>query len=166
MSSYEFVSVWTIDAPLGAVWAAIKDSEAWPTWWRGVVRVVELKPGDDDGLGAVHRSTWKSALPYKLEFDSEIIRIEELKLIEARAFGELDGSGLWQFSETDSGVSVQYDWLVQTTKPWMNLIAPLAKPVFKWNHDVIMLWGEEGLRKRLAIVSPDRSATIDFPICR
>ena len=150
MSSYEFVSVWTIDAPLEAVWATIKDSEAWPEWWCGVVSVVELKPGDEKGNGAIHRSTWKSALPYKLEFDSEIIRIEEFKLIEARAFGELDGLGLWQFSQMDSSVRVQYDWCVKTTKPWMNLIAPLARPLFKWNHDVIMRWGEQGLKKRLA----------------
>ncbi len=150
MSSYEFVSVWTIDAPLEAVWATIKDSKAWPEWWRGVVSVVELKPGDNSGVGAIHRSTWKSALPYKLEFDSEIIRIEEFKLIEARAFGELDGLGLWQFSQMNSSVRVQYDWCVKTTKPWMNLIAPLAKPLFKWNHDVIMRWGEQGLKKRLA----------------
>lgn len=150
MSRYEFVSVWTIGAPLEVVWATIKDSKAWPTWWRGVVSVVELKPGDANGVGAIHRSTWKSALPYKLEFDSEIIRIEELKLIEARAFGELDGLGLWQFAPTDSGVCVQYDWHVQTTKAWMNLIAPLARPLFKWNHDVIMRWGEKGLKKRLA----------------
>ncbi len=41
---------------------------------------------------AIRRSTWKSKLPYKLEFDSEIVRIEPMKIIEARAFGELDGS--------------------------------------------------------------------------
>ncbi len=150
MNSYEFVSVWMIDAPLESVWQAIKKSESWPEWWRGVVRVVELKPGDDNGVGAIHRSTWKSVLPYKLEFDSEVIRIEQLKLIEARAFGELDGHGLWQFSETGSCVQVQYDWRVQTTKPWMNLIAPIAKPFFRWNHDKIMSWGEEGLKKWLA----------------
>ena len=149
MSSYEFISIWIIDAPLQQVWETIKASDAWPTWWRGVISVVEIKPGDDNGVGAIHRSTWKSALPYKLEFDSEIIRIEERKLIEAHAFGELDGHGLWQFAETVSGTRVQYDWEVQTTKSWMNLIAPLARPLFKWNHDVIMRWGEEGLKKRL-----------------
>jgi hypothetical protein len=79
------------------------------------------------------------------------VRIEHLKLIEARAFGELDGSGLWQFfDESIDRTRVQYDWRVKTTKRWMNAIAPLARPVFRWNHNVIMGWGEEGLRKRLA----------------
>jgi hypothetical protein len=151
MSDYEFVTIWHFDAPIERVWEEIKHSERWSEWWKGVQRVIELKEGDADGLGSIRRSTWKSALPYTLEFDSEIIRIEHLKLIEARAFGELDGSGLWQFFREERGSTrVRYDWKVKTTKPWMNLIAPLARPFFRWNHNVIMGWGEEGLRKRLA----------------
>ncbi len=149
MSDYEFVSVWTIAAPIDSVWDAIKRSEDWPAWWKGVLSVIELKPGDVDGIGAVHRSTWKSALPYTLEFDSEVVRMEKQRLIEARAFGELDGRGVWRFEQTETGTRVQYDWTVKTTKAWMNLIAPIAKPLFKWSHDIIMNWGEEGLRKLL-----------------
>jgi hypothetical protein len=151
MSDYEFVTIWRFDAPIEEVWEQIKHSESWNEWWKGVISVVELKKGDEDGLGSIRRSTWKSALPYTLEFDSEIIRIERLKLIEARAFGELDGNGLWQFfDEGDGKTRVRYDWKVKTTKPWMNFIAPLARPFFRWNHNVIMRWGEEGLKKRLS----------------
>lgn len=140
-----------MDAPLEQVWEAIKHSESWPEWWKGVIRVVELRAGDADGLGGIRRSTWKSALPYKLEFDSEIVRIEHLKLIEARAFGELEGQGLWTFeAEAVDKTRVQYDWRVETTKPWMNLLAPLAKPFFRWNHDIVMGWGEDGLKRRLS----------------
>jgi hypothetical protein len=151
MSVYEFVTVWSLDAPIEKVWEEVKHSGNWNEWWKGVLRVEELKKGDDDGLGSIGRSTWKSAQPYTLEFDSEIVRIEHLRLIEARAFGELEGNGLWQFfDEGNSRTRVQYDWKVGTTKPWMNLIAPIAKPFFRWNHDVIMSWGEEGLKKRIA----------------
>jgi hypothetical protein len=31
----------------------------------------------------------------------------------------------------------------------MNLLAPIAKPVFAWNHDVVMRQGGEGLARRL-----------------
>lgn len=75
--------------------------------------------------------------------------MEKQRLIEARAFGELDGRGVWRFEQTETGTRVQYDWTVKTTKAWMNLIAPIAKPLFKWSHDIIMNWGEEGLRKLL-----------------
>jgi hypothetical protein len=33
----------------------------------------------------------------------------------------------------------------------MNLLAPIAKPFFSWNHNVVMGWGGEGLAKRLGI---------------
>lgn len=111
--------------------------------------VKELKPGDESGLGAIHRSTWRSVLPYTLEFDSEVISIEKHNFIEARAFGELDGLGLWQFESNGDSTHVRYDWKVSTTKQWMNLLAPVAKPIFRWNHDAIMGWGEKGLKRRL-----------------
>jgi len=34
-------------------------------------------------------------------------------------------------------------------EPWMNLLAPIARPLFEWNHNVVMNWGAEGLEKRL-----------------
>jgi uncharacterized protein YndB with AHSA1/START domain len=147
---YEFTTVWRFDAPVEKVWALIKDSETWSDWWKGVLRVEKLKDGDASGVGAIHRSTWKSALPYKLIFDSETVRVEEQKLIEVRAFGELNGSGIWTLTAEDAQhTRVRYDWRVKTTKGWMNLLAPLAKPFFRWNHDTIMNWGGEGLAKRL-----------------
>ncbi len=147
---YEFVTVWRFDAPLERVWDVIKHSEHWHEWWKGVVKVVELKPGDADGLGSIRRSTWKSALPYTLEFDSEIVRILPLNIIEARAFGELEGTGLWTLTaENENTTRVRYDWKVRTTKSWMNLISPIAKPFFRWNHNIIMGWGGEGLAKKL-----------------
>ena len=146
---YEFVTIWRFDAPVENVWKEIKDSGSWSEWWRGVINVEELKSGDEDGVGKIVRSTWKSALPYKLIFDSEIVRVEHLRAIEARAFGELDGLGLWHFEDLEGETRVQYDWRVKTTKQWMNYLAPVAKPFFKWNHNVIMRWGGEGLANRL-----------------
>ena len=147
---YEFMTIWRFDAPIDKVWDAIKQSENWSDWWKGVIKIVELKDGDAEGIGKIIRSTWRSALPYTLEFDSEVVRIEELKLIEARAFGELEGIGLWTLTaENENQTSVRYDWKVKTTKAWMNYLAPIAKPFFRWNHDTIMNWGGNGLAKKL-----------------
>jgi len=152
MANYEFVTHWTIDAPIDRVYAAIEDANSWPKWWPGVLSSVELEPGDPDGVGSIRRSVWKSALPYKLEFDSQVVRIEKMKLIEIRAFGHLDGRGVWNLeSDGASKTRVRYDWTVQTTKGWMNVLSPIARPLFRWNHDVIMGWGEEGLNKYLAV---------------
>ena len=147
---YQFVTVWRFDAPVERVWTPIKDSETWSDWWKGVLKVEKLKDGDARGIGAIHRSTWKSALPYKLIFDSETVRVEELKLIEVRAFGELEGAGIWTLTaENENTTRVEYDWRVKTTKRWMNFLAPVAKPFFRWNHDHVMNWGGEGLAKKL-----------------
>lgn len=147
---YEFITVWRFDAPIEPVWRLIERSETWSDWWKGVLRVEVLKEGDASGVGKIVRSTWKSVLPYTLVFDSEIVCVEKFKLIEARAFGELEGTGLWRFSsEQGNSTRVQYDWRVRTTKKWMNFIAPAAGPFFRWNHDAIMRWGGAGLAEKL-----------------
>jgi Polyketide cyclase / dehydrase and lipid transport len=150
VSDYEFKTVWRYNAPIEAVWDEIKAIENWSEWWKGVLNVQELKSGDNDGVGAIYRTTWKSALPYKLKFDSEVVKVDHLKTIEARAFGELEGFGIWTFIAEDENVTrLQYDWRVIATKRWMKLLSPVAKPFFRWNHDVIMNWGGKGLAKKL-----------------
>ncbi|HET7289452.1 MAG TPA: polyketide cyclase, partial [Thermodesulfobacteriota bacterium] len=80
-------------------------------------------------------------------------------LMEGVARGELDGSGLWNLSKDGEYTTARYDWQVETTKPWMNLIAPLARPLFKWNHDIVMKWGAQGLARRLdAVVIEERES--------
>jgi hypothetical protein len=149
MADYNFVTLWRFRAPLAAVWDSVYRSEEWPAWWRGVERVEVLEEGDANHVGGVRRYTWKSRLPYRLSFDMRVVRVEPLSLIEGEAFGELTGRGLWTFSSAGGATDVRYDWSVETTRPWMNLLAPLARPLFKWNHDVVMAWGAEGLARRL-----------------
>lgn len=149
MPAYEFKTIWRIDAPADRVWDAIYHSEKWPEWWRGVEEVTELKKGDDLGVGSIRRYIWKSLLPYRLKFDVETVRVEPMKVIEGIAHGELRGRGIWQIT-TEGGLTVaRYDWQVDTAKQWMNALSPIARPLFKWNHDIVMGWGAEGLRKLL-----------------
>ena len=44
-----------------------------------------------------------------------------------------------------------YEWNVSTGKPWMKAMAPLARPLFAWNHDRVMRWGGEGLARELGV---------------
>ena len=157
MKTYEFVTIWHVRAPVESVWNEIYHSELWPTWCKGVESVEEVRAGDEKGVGSIRRYTWKSKLPYRLAFDMETVRVEPPMLLEGVATGELAGRGLWQLSKGGSDTVARYDWKVQTTKQWMNLLAPLARPVFKWNHNVVMSWGAEGLASRLkASVSEQR----------
>jgi hypothetical protein len=161
MADYAFTTIWHVAAPVAPVWMAITETERWPQWWRGVETVVRLHAGDSRGIGALYRYTWKSKLPYPLSFEMETTHIEPFQRIEGHARGELQGLGCWSFNEADGITTVRYDWIVSTTKAWMNLLAPLARPVFVWNHDVVMAWGYDGLVRLLSAslgVSPSQIA--------
>jgi uncharacterized protein YndB with AHSA1/START domain len=149
MKTYNFVTIWRVNAPIESVWNEIYHSKEWPAWWKGVESVSEIRNGDENGVGSVHRYTWKSKLPYRLSFDMQTVRIEPPLLLEGIAVGELQGRGLWQLTTESNDTIVRYDWSVETTKRWMNLLSPIARPLFEWNHDVVMSWGAKGLAKRL-----------------
>ena len=144
MASYSFVTTWILDAPREDIWQAIYAIERWPEWWRGVRRVEKLEQGDAEGVGALYNHEWRSVIPYPVRFETRITRIERPHLIEARADGGLAGTGRWRFFD-GRDTAVTYEWNVRTTKPWMNLVAPIARPVFRWNHNAVMHQGGEGL---------------------
>ncbi len=150
MPDYQFITNWKFKAPLEQVWHEIKTMSRWPEWWSYVEKVELLKQGDADDIGSVRRITWKTALPYSLTFDSELVLMERFRRMEGRAFGELEGVGIWTFHEENGTTHVRYDWQVKTTKLWMNLLAPIAWPIFAWNHDKVMNAGFKGLETRLA----------------
>jgi uncharacterized protein YndB with AHSA1/START domain len=149
MSEYRFLTTWCLEAPIDPVWDAIHDSERWPRWWRGVERVVELEPADESGSGQLARYTWKSRLPYELEFEIRTTCVDRPHRLEGEATGELEGTGRWRLFASDTATAVLYEWNVQTTRAWMNRLAPVARPVFAWNHDYVMRNGAHGLARLL-----------------
>jgi hypothetical protein len=88
-------------------------------------------------------------LPYRLGFDIQVRHIEPPTTLEAVATGELEGVGRWTLTPADGGTLVRYDWDVRTTRWWMNLAAPVARPAFTWNHDALMREAAESLARRL-----------------
>jgi hypothetical protein len=148
---YRFLTTWLLETSPERAWEAIEDVRAWPGWWRGVERVEVLDPGDDRSIGSRHRVTWRSRVPYPLTFDFEVARVDRPRLMEGRAAGDLEGAGSWRLFEHDGVTAVVYDWDVATTRRWMNLVGPVARPVFSWNHDVVMRWGGEGVARRLGV---------------
>jgi uncharacterized protein YndB with AHSA1/START domain len=155
MPQYTFLTTWCLEASREQVWDAIWESERWPQWWRGVVASERLVEGDETGIGQVGRYTWRSRLPYALDFEMTTTRVEKPHLLEGEAQGELAGVGRWRLFEEDGAVgdgpvtAVVYEWKVHTTKPWMNLLSPIARPVFEWNHDWVMRNGGQGLARLL-----------------
>ena len=149
MYQYSFVTEWTFESPLENVWNEIRDVDRWPDWWKYVKSVELIKNGGPDEIGTVRRITWSTALPYTLSFDTELTHMDPFRRMEGIAHGELSGKGIWTFAQEGDKTHVRYDWEVRTTKQWMNLLAPIARPLFHWNHDKVMNAGYTGLKKRL-----------------
>lgn len=149
MAEYRLLTIWRIEAPLEKVYAAIQNSLRWPDWWPGVQKVEQAAAGDADGINSVRRYFWQGQLPYRVVFDVRATRIEALVAIEGRAEGDLEGSGRWHFSREGKVSVVRYEWHVRSTRWWMNLIAPLARPMFIRNHARLMAQGGEGLARLL-----------------
>ena len=149
MTDYAFLTTWLLDSPRLPVWEAIHDQAGWPSWWRGVEEAVELRPGDEDGVGSISRMVWKGLLPYRVSFEVTTTRVERPNLMEGHAVGELEGIGRWRLYEQDGVTAVLYEWNVATIRPWMNRLAPLLRPAFEWNHDRVMARGGEGIARLL-----------------
>lgn len=146
---YEFLTTWLIEAPREDAWDVIWDSERWPDWWRGVVEAVETGPGSPSGTGRRGHYAWRSRIPYSLRFDAVSTAVERPRLLAGEATGDLEGTGIWRFTEDGGLTTITYEWNVRTTKRWMNALEPMAAPLFRWNHDRVMSWGGEGLARRL-----------------
>jgi uncharacterized protein YndB with AHSA1/START domain len=148
---YRFLTTWLLEASRESAWEVLQDPLRWPEWWRGVVRVSELDGGDECRVGSRYRIAWRSRVPYELEFDFTVRGVDPPCCMAGEATGQLLGSGTWRLFEQDSVTAVVYEWEVDTAKRWMNILRPVARPVFEYNHDVVMRWGGEGLARRLGV---------------
>jgi uncharacterized protein YndB with AHSA1/START domain len=151
MAEYRFLTTWLLQAPREPIWDAIYESEKWPEWWHGVVEAEKLEEGDESGVGQYGRYVWKSKLPYRLEFFVRTTKVEKPHLLEGNAEGELAGVGRWRLFEQGGVTAALYEWNVRTTRPWMNLLSPVARPIFAVNHDYVMRNGAHGLAKLLGV---------------
>jgi len=151
VTQYHLASRWTFAAPVGAVWSELSRPELWPQWWKGVLAVRLLEQGDDNGMGAYRRVTWRGALVPRVTFNLRTVKIEPRALIESVADGELTGVGRWQLARAGSGTEVQHDWIVNVNVPAVPIIAGLAGVLFKWNYRLHMEAGRRGLESRVGV---------------
>ncbi len=161
MMNYDLTSCWQIAAPREAVYRALGQPTDWPRWWQGLRRVEELgscnehsndqsnEHSNEQGTGRGYRYHWQSPLGYPLRFEIRVIRLYAPWLIAGQASGDVEGWGCWQLTEAAGMTRVRYRWRVRTTRPWMNLSAPLARPLFVWSHDAMMQSGAVGLSRWL-----------------
>lgn len=149
MVNYNFLTIWKFSAPLDKVYDVIRDADKYHLWWKGQSPVQTISNGNGYGVGTVKRFRTRSILPYSLVYDGIVLDVQPLKRIEGKTIGDLKGHGIWEFDCKSGATIASYYWNVKTDVHWMNALAPFLKPVFEWNHDVVMRWGAEGLARYL-----------------
>ena len=125
--------------------------EDWPAWWPSVRRVEPVAAGDRDGVGAVYRLTWQTALPYTLALATEVTANDPVRRIEVRARGDVEGTGTWTLRPKAGTTLVRYCWRVGVTRAWMRVGLPLLRPAFAWNHGKVMEAGRFVLGQHVAV---------------
>lgn len=147
---FVLTSRWRLDTSPEAVWQLLTDIEAWPAWWRYVRRVRRIERSATSPVGDVAELVWGSALLYGIRLRVTTLAAERPTRLEGQSQGDLNGFGIWLLdAATDAGVDVTYRWEVVLERPWMRALSFLLRPVFEWNHFVIMRAGAAGMARRL-----------------
>lgn len=164
MAHYQFESEWVLSAPIDRVFDVMTRPEEFSQWWSSVKNSRLIETGDSDGLGAKARYSIKSPLGYKMHFEMTVVDFDRPNRIHSLARGDLIGTGTHLFESRGESTAVTYLWYVSTTKRWMNVLEPVAKPLFAWAYHHAMREGCAGLAKHLgARLISTSSKLVDKP---
>ena len=147
MATYRFVSTWRLPAPVERVWDALQ-LPGMP-WWPNMVRFRPLTPGPTR-VGSRSERVTRGALPYTLRYEMTVTHIDPPREMAYTSAGDLVGEGRYVLHPSAGGTEVVFHWNVETTGRWLNLLAPLLKPLFAWNHNRVMADGERALARYLS----------------
>ncbi|MGW2839978.1 SRPBCC family protein [Streptomyces sp. NPDC001493] len=140
---YRFTSLWDLPAPPAAVLAVLERGEEYPRWWPQIREVAQV----DSTTG---RARFRSVLPYDLVVTLEQGRSDPAAgILEVTMRGDLEGWARWTVTGRGDGSRVRYDQEVEVHKRLMRLLAPVARPVFRANHALMMRAARRGLTARL-----------------
>ena len=142
---FEFFDEWRLAAQSDAVWAVVRNVESWPDWWPSVRSVTPIP----ERTALTLEFRFRTRLPYDMAFAAELVRDDRLFWAEAQVTGRVNGSGRCVATAIDGGTLVRFDWWVCPEVAWMRAVAPLARPVFSWNHRSLMAEGATALARRL-----------------
>lgn len=152
LTTYRFESTWELPGTADAAWTAIvDDARDYPVWWPDIASAEVLEPGDDTGLGRRIRFVIRSQFGYRLAIEIRLTELRRPTVVAADVVGELTGHGRWELTPAGDGVRVHQLWEVTTTRWWMRVLAPVARPVFWLSHERAAARGEKGLAEWLVM---------------
>jgi len=137
---YHLTSEFRFTSPREAVWNRLLNLPEWPSWWRWSKRMDEVQPpSGDQRLGGAYRHRVGSPLGYGFSYTGTVARVDPLRLLELASTGDLEGTARFVLTDAvEGGTELSFVWLAHTPRWWMNIMAPIARPMFTWNHDKLM----------------------------
>lgn len=141
MAHYRFESEWELEAPIDRVFELLTHPEDFQRWWPSVTQSQRLEEGDEDGVGAVAAYTLRSPVFYSMDFQAKALEVERPRRIHTLVRGDLIGTGTYELEQREGRTMIRFLWYVSTTRRWMNLVAPVARPLFVWAHHHVMREG-------------------------
>lgn len=166
-NEYHFITNWRVQATAEEVSAVLGNAPDLVRWWPSVyLKVDQLEPGDERGIGAVIDLYTRGWLPYTLRWRFRVAESDHPYGSTLQASGDFDGRGIWSFVERDGWTDITYDWKITADKPLLKYGSFLLKPIFSANHHWAMAKGEESLKLELArrrARTPEERAAIPLP---
>lgn len=142
-NEYRFFTTWRVQASPELVTEILSGANELPRWWPQVYLSVNEQP---DGSFSLLTRGW---LPYTLRWSFRVTSTNPPYGFSLRAWGDLEGTGVWTFVRDGDYTNISYDWRVLAEKPILRRLSFLLKPVFAANHRWAMARGEESLRKEI-----------------
>jgi uncharacterized protein YndB with AHSA1/START domain len=149
-AAYHFESLWRVRARAEEVYDIMSQPLEYPRWWPAVyLEAKELSAGAPNGAGRRVSLLTKGWLPYTLHWEAVTTEAEPPRRIAIEASGDLEGRGVWTFTQDGDRVDIAFDWNVNAGKPLIRRLTPVLRPVFEANHRWAMEQGEVSLREEL-----------------
>jgi hypothetical protein len=144
LNHYWFRNVWSVQAASARVFDALVDLINWPLWWPDVRSVHRL---DDDTAEITCRATLPYALTMRLHRTEQD---EAAGRLRVGMTGDLEGYCEGVVDHHETGARLAISQRVEVTRPLLRTFAPVARPLFRANHAMMMRRGQRGLREYLA----------------
>lgn len=156
---YRFVSVWNVPFASPEVWPFVRQLEQWRDWWPGMTRSQSLTPSHA-GIGSRSAFCVRGVLPYRLRYQTTLIRIDRSEQLHFEVTGDVIGNCRIAIANHDNGCDVLTFWDVQTSRRWPAVVHPFLRWLFAWNHHRALLSACRGLVSRL---TANRLAVVPVP---
>ncbi|GAA1218952.1 SRPBCC family protein [Prauserella alba] len=143
LDRYQFRTSWLVPSSSRAVFAALVDLAGYPAWWPDVRSVTKV---DDDTAELVCRASLPLALRLRM---TRVEEDEAAGRVAVALSGDLEGTLTGRLEPGGRGTHLDIRQQVVARKPVLRTLSPVAHPVFRLNHVLMMRRGLRGLRAHL-----------------